>query len=85
MDYELRLNKLKTDIDRAKSIKIRSEARLEQLEQQQGELLKELELLNIKPEELGEEIKKLNEEIETLFVKAESLLPRDIMDRIKNE
>ncbi len=85
MDYELRLNKLKTDIDRAKSIKIRSEARLEQLEQQQGELLKELEQLNIKPEELGEEIKKLNEEIESLFVKAESLLPRDIMDRIKNE
>ncbi|NLY21152.1 MAG: hypothetical protein GXZ08_07725 [Tissierellia bacterium] len=85
MNYDNRLNKLKLDIDHAKSIKYRSEAKLEQLENQKKEILSELDRLNLKPEELDSEIEKINKEIERLFNEAESLLPKDLLGKMKNE
>ncbi len=79
MNYEDRLNELKKDLDKAKNIKYQAEARMEQLEKQEKEIIEELEKLNIKPENLDIEISKLSNEIEELFKEATSNLPSDLI------
>ncbi|MDO5713484.1 MAG: hypothetical protein Q4Q07_03540 [Tissierellia bacterium] len=77
MDYEKELKDLKEKLEEATSQKNRAEARLETLEQQEKELLKELEGQGIKPEQLEEEILKLEKEIKELFSSSYELLPKD--------
>lgn len=74
--YEEQLNDLKERLDRAKNLKYKAEARLEQLNMQKNELLQELEKEGVKPEELDTEIDKLSKEIEDLFAKAEDMMPK---------
>lgn len=76
MKYEEQLNDLKERLDRAKNLKYKAEARLEQLNMQKNELLQELEKEGVKPEELDTEIDKLSKEIEDLFAKAEDMMPK---------
>ncbi|NLY08467.1 MAG: hypothetical protein GXZ11_00990 [Tissierellia bacterium] len=76
MKYDERISKLKDEIDKARDLKIRSEAKLEQLNIQREQILSELRNLNIQPEDLEDEICKLENEIEQLLFKAESLLPK---------
>lgn len=80
MDYELQLKKLKEDLDKAKTLKYRAEARLEQLKIQEKDLIEELRALGVNPDNLDKEIKKLSQEINMLFEEASSLLPKDILD-----
>ena len=81
MDYEKELGRLKEDLDQAKSLKYRAEARLEQLKKQEDDIIKELETLGVKPEYLETEINNLTLEIEKLFKEANELLPKDLLKR----
>lgn len=81
MNYEKELNILRDNLDKAKSLKYRAEARLEQLKKQEEEIIRELSELGIKPENLENEIKRLTEEIDSLFAEANSLLPKDIIEK----
>jgi len=60
-------------------LRIRAEARLEQLNKQKQDLLSELENLGVKPEDLDTEIERLNNEIESLLKKAKDMLPMDLI------
>ena len=81
MDYEKELNLLKDNLDKAKSLKYKAEARLEQLNNQEQEIVKELNSLGVNPEDLEKEINKLKSEIDKLFLEANSLLPKDILEK----
>lgn len=81
MDYEKDLNQLKENLEKAKSLKYRAEARLEQLKQQEKEIIKELDELGVKPEDLEGEITKLNTEINSLFKESNDLLPKDLLEK----
>jgi chromosome segregation ATPase len=81
MDYEKELNTLRDNLDKAKNLKYKAEARLEQLNHQQQEIIKELEELGVNPEDLEEEIKNLKGEIDKLFYEANALLPKDILEK----
>lgn len=80
-DYEKTINQIKENLDKAKNLRIRAEARMEQLNNQKQELMKELESLGVQPEDLDNEISRLKDEIEELIEKANEMLP---MDMIKN-
>lgn len=81
MDYEKELNALRDNLEKAKSLKYKAEARLEQLNNQQQEIIKELKDLGVDPEDLGKEIKMLKSEIDKLFKEANTLLPKDILEK----
>ncbi|WMM26546.1 hypothetical protein RBU61_07690 [Tissierella sp. MB52-C2] len=81
MDYEKELNNLRENLEKAKNLKYKAEARLEQLNQQEDEIIKELNALGIKPEELESEISKLTLDIDRLFQEANALLPKDILEK----
>lgn len=81
MDYEKELNLLKENLEKAKSLKYRAEARLEQLKQQETEIIKELDDLGVKPEDLETEIKDLTSDINKLFKEANELLPTDLLEK----
>lgn len=76
MDYEDNLNNLKKQLDRAKDLKYKADARLESLKAQREELLKEIEKEGVKPEELSNVISNFENEIKELFEKANSMLPK---------
>lgn len=81
MDYEKKLKELKDNLEKARNLKYKAEARLEQLNQQEEEIIKELKTLGIEPENLETEIKQLTLEIEKLFKEANDLLPRDLLEK----
>lgn len=81
MDYEKEINQLKSNLEKAKNLKYKAEARLEQLNHQQKEIIDELKELGVNPEDLEKEIKKLNDEIDKLFEEANTLLPKDILEK----
>lgn len=81
MDYEKELNSLKDNLEKAKNLKYKAEARLEQLNQQEEELIKELKDLGVKPEDLENEISKLTLDIDRLFKEANELLPKDLLEK----
>jgi chromosome segregation ATPase len=75
-DYEKTIGQIKENLDKAKNMRIRAEAKLEQLNRQKQDILKEIETLGIKPEVLDSEIERLKKEIEELIDKATELLPK---------
>ena len=79
MNYENELNNLKASLEKAKDLRYRAEARLEQLNKQEEEIIKELNHLGIEPQNLESEINALTSDIEKLFKKANELLPKDII------
>lgn len=81
LDYEKQLNVLRRDLEKAKTLKYKAEARLEQLNNQEQEIIEELKSLGVNPSELEKEINILSKEIEKLFKKANDLLPRDILEK----
>lgn len=81
MSYEKELNNLKESLEKAKNLKYKAEARLEQLNQQEEEIINELKYLGVKPEELETEINKLTSEIDKLFKEANQLLPKDLLEK----
>lgn len=81
MDYEKELNDLKENLEKAKSLKYKAEARLEQLNQQEEEIIKELKSMGIEPDELESEISKLTDDVNSLFKEANELLPKDLFEK----
>lgn len=81
MDYEKELNSLKESLEKAKNLKYKAEARLEQLNQQEEEIIRELKALGVEPEALDNEITKLTNEIDRLFKEANDLLPKDLLEK----
>ncbi|WP_422486782.1 hypothetical protein [Gudongella sp. DL1XJH-153] len=81
MDYEKDLNDLKENLEKAKNLKYRAEARMEQLKKQEDEIISELNKLGVKPEMLDQEIIKLKNEIESLLKEANELLPKDLLEK----
>ncbi|MDQ2085251.1 hypothetical protein RBH29_02220 [Herbivorax sp. ANBcel31] len=78
-EYEKKINTIKENLDKAKNLRIRAEARLEDLNKQKQEILKELDELGIEPEGLEGEISRLKSEIEELINRAEKLIPEDLI------
>ena len=81
MDYEKELTQLKDNIDNAKKLKYKAEIRLEQLKEQENEIIKELEIMGIKPENIEAEIETLKTDIENLLKEAKEMLPEDILKK----
>ena len=79
MNYEKELNNLKDGLEKAKDLRYRAEARLEQLNKQEEEIILELKELGIEPKDLESEINTLNLDIQNLFKEANSLLPKDLI------
>lgn len=81
MEYEKELGNLKDNLEKAKTLKYKADARLEQLKKQEESLILELKELNVDPSNLDEEIKTLTSEIDELFKKSNELLPKDILEK----
>ncbi|MDP4181377.1 MAG: hypothetical protein Q8942_09825 [Bacillota bacterium] len=78
VDYNKTISELKEKLDSAKNKRIRAEARMEQLNKQKQDVLKELEELGVKPDELEAEIERLKNDIEIMITEANKMLPSDI-------
>jgi len=78
LDPEKQIQELKVKIDKAKELRYKAEARLEQLQRQRQQYLDELVILQVTPETLDQEIEKLSKEIMDLIDKAKDLIPNDI-------
>ena len=81
MNYEKELNDLKEGLEKAKDLRYRAEARLEQLNNQEKELILELKELKVEPDDLDNKINNLTLEIQKLFKEANELLPKDLIER----
>ncbi len=81
MSYDKELSNLKENLEKAKSLKYKAEARLEQLNKQEEDIINELKELQVSPEDLDGEIEKLTLEIEKLFKEANELIPRDLLEK----
>jgi len=79
VENEKRIADLKEQIEKAKQLKYRYEARLDELQRQKERLLQELADLQVRPEDLDSEIGRLRSEVETLLRDAASLLPSDLL------
>lgn len=79
IEYEKKINQIKENLDKAKNMRIRAEARLEQLNKQKEEILGELKEFNVSPDELDMEINKLKSEIEDLIDRAQNLIPQELI------
>ena len=74
-DLSTRLDALKQRAETARTEKAKAEATLESLEKQKADLVAEIKGYGIEPEQLDEEIKRLEAEITQALAEAEKLLP----------
>ncbi|WP_059105234.1 hypothetical protein [Shouchella shacheensis] len=72
------LERMKQSLDKARDVRYRAEAKLEELENQKKRLLGELEELGVKPEMIDTEIEQLESEIERSMQEAWSLIPKEL-------
>jgi chromosome segregation ATPase len=70
----IRLQNIKSQIERGRTEKARAEATLESLQKQEQDIVKQLAELGVAPENLEAEIERLKTEIAELLSKAERLL-----------
>ncbi len=80
MTVEQQLAQMKKAIDKARDMRYRAEAKLEELENQKNRLLAELEELGVKPEELDQEIERLEREIDTALSETWELIPKELIE-----
>lgn len=78
-ENEKRIAELKENIEKAKQLKYKYEARLDELQRQKERLLAELADLQVRPEDLEGEISRLKGEVESLLREAATLLPSDLL------
>lgn len=81
MDYERELSNLKESLEKAKTLKYKAEARLEQLKNQEDQIIRELKTLGVEPSDLDKEIESLRIKIEELLNKANEMLPNDLLNK----
>lgn len=75
------LEQMKNNVDRGKEILGKAEGKLESLHQQKDNLTTQIKELGVEPENLDTEIDQLNEQIGSLFAKAQELIPHDLINR----
>ena len=75
VDYEKTIAQLKDNLEKAKSMRFRAEAKLEQLNKQKEEIVKEINSMGLEPENIDKEIEKLKNEIDVLIDQSRELLP----------
>ncbi|MCM3713268.1 hypothetical protein [Halalkalibacter oceani] len=80
MTIEQQLAQMKKAIDKARDMRYRAEAKLEELENQKSRLLAELEELGVKPEELEQEIQRLEQEIDRSLAETWELIPKELVE-----
>ena len=78
MEYDKKLSDLKNRLENAKIERARAEAKLESLNLQKDELLKQFEELNIDPENIESEISSLKTKIDKMLFEVEKLLPEEM-------
>jgi predicted nucleic acid-binding Zn-ribbon protein len=78
VENEKRIADLKEQIEKAKQLKYKYEARLDELQRQKERLLADLADLQVRPEDLDGEISRLRSEVESLLREAAALLPPDL-------
>ncbi|MGM0369415.1 MAG: hypothetical protein ACQEP9_03240 [Bacillota bacterium] len=76
-DYKREINQIKEKLDQANTLKVRSETKLENLEEEREKLLTEIKNEGIEPDQLEEEIEELESELQELIKEAKELLPED--------
>lgn len=81
LENEKRIADLKDQIEKAKQLKYKYEARLDELHRQKERLLQELAELQVRPEDLEGEIRRLQTAVDALLCEAASLLPADLLGR----
>jgi chromosome segregation ATPase len=81
LDYEKELIQLKEGLEKAKTLKYKAEARLEQLKNQEDQIIRELKVLGVDPADLEKEIESLKEKIEESLKKANEMLPTDLLNK----
>ncbi|WP_332690386.1 hypothetical protein [Halalkalibacter lacteus] len=80
MTVEQQLAQIKKAIDKARDMRYRAEAKLEELENQKNRLLVELEELGVHPEDLDQEIKRLEREIDLSLKETWELIPKELIE-----
>lgn len=77
-EIEEQMQKIKQRLEQAKSDRIRAEARMDQLKQEEQQLLKECEKLGVQPEQLADEIARLENELNEEMAKIWEMLPAEL-------
>ncbi|RAL26400.1 hypothetical protein [Thermoflavimicrobium daqui] len=75
---EEKIKDLKAKLEKAKDMRYKAELRLENLEREEGKILKELNELGVQPDELQEEIERLEREIDEDISKVYAQLPEEL-------
>ena len=78
-DYTKELSQLKSAIEKAKTVRAKAEANKETLEKRREELLTECKALGVKPENLPEEIERLDAAIRYGLKQARELVPEEFL------
>lgn len=78
-EIEDRIKQIKDNADKAKTVRIRAEAKLESLTKQKQELITELKKMNVDYETLDEIIADLKNEIEDMLDKIDKMIPYDLI------
>jgi|GEM_PF-1582715 chromosome segregation ATPase len=78
-ERENALTQLKEDLEKARTLRYRAEAKLEELERQQEDLLREMETLGVTPDQLEQVIHDLEQEIDKLLEEARTLIPHTLI------
>ncbi|WP_096199433.1 hypothetical protein [Bacillus sp. FJAT-45350] len=76
---ETDLVQIKEAIDKAKDMRYRAEAKLEELENQMQRLLEELHELGVEPQQLEVEIERLEKEIQQGLEKTWAMIPKELV------
>lgn len=76
---EKEIQALRKALDEAKDLRNRAEVKLESLERQEKEILRELEELGVEPDRLDEEIARLEREIDEKIRQAWELIPTELI------
>lgn len=79
LENDKRIAELKEQIEKAKQLKYKYEARLDELQRQKERLLQELQEMQVRPEDLESEIRRLQTDVEALLREAAGLLPADLL------
>jgi chromosome segregation ATPase len=80
--YETKIKRLDTAIKAARDDRAKALANKEILEKEISNLRQEAEALGVNPDELGQKIIELREQMDKLIEEAKSLLPVEYLDKV---
>ena len=73
------LEVMKQQVDKGKELLGKAEGRLENLHQQKDSITGQIKDLGVEPENLANEINTINNQMQELFAKAQSLIPHELI------